>query len=404
MKKNNALKVVLLLSWVTYVTAYLCRVNLSTVLDKLSVGLNVSMEFLGIASSVYFVTYAVGQLLNGIIGDRVNPHRFIILALICTGTINVVLGVQTNAALFPILWGLNGFCQSMFWSTLLRLLSCYAQEHQRKTVSTLMSISSVTGYLFSWVVLSWLFEPYGHTPYFAVPGCIALALIPLWVLLARKVPFSPTEGGRRPTPPLRIVAEEFLHDRLYFVCLLCMVVGAIQEGAVFWLPLVFTDVLQLGEGSLLLLAMIPFAKLAGVFLARAILARLQENVRRAILITLSMSCTLSVILLVTCRYTSFLTVVLIACLIATINASNWYMISYLPLHFASRNIVATLGGAFDFSTYMGAAVMSGPLGDALLTYGWVTLPIVWLVLTVISLVLAMGGAGTCLARRGARRE
>jgi sugar phosphate permease len=183
-----------------------------------------------------------------------------------------------------------------------------------------------------------------------------------------------------------------------------MVVGAIQEGAVFWLPLVFTDVLQLGEGSLLLLAMIPFAKLAGVFLARAILARLQENVRRAILITLSMSCALSVILLVTCRHTSFLTVVLIACLIATINASNWYMISYLPLHFASRNIVATLGGAFDFSTYMGAAVMSGPLGDALLTYGWVTLPIVWLVLTVVSLALALGGAGTCLARRGARRE
>ena len=57
MKKSNALKVVLSLSWVTYVTAYLCRVNLSTVLDKLSVGLNVSMEFLGIASSVYFVTY-----------------------------------------------------------------------------------------------------------------------------------------------------------------------------------------------------------------------------------------------------------------------------------------------------------------------------------------------------------
>ena len=404
MKKNHVLKVVLLLSWVTYVTAYLCRVNLSTVLDKLSAGLNVSMEFLGVASSVYFVTYAVGQLLNGIVGDRVNPHRFIVLALICTGTINVVLGVQTNAALFPVLWGLNGFCQSMFWSTLLRLLSCYAEEHQRKTVSTLMSISSVAGYLFSWVVLSWIFEPYSHTPYFAVPGVIALALIPLWIFLSKKVPFSPTEGGRRPTPPLRVVAGEFLHDRLYFICLLCMVVGAIQEGAVFWLPLVFTDVLKLGEGSLLLLALIPFAKLAGVFLARAILARLKENVRRSILITLSMSCTLSVILLVTCRHTSFLTVVLIACLIATINASNWYMISYLPLHFASRNIVATLGGAFDFSTYMGAAVMSGPLGDALLTYGWVTLPIVWLVLTVISLALARGGAGTCLARRGARRE
>ena len=403
MKKNKVLKVVLMLSWVTYVTAYLCRVNLSTVLDKLSTGLNVRMEFLGIASSVYFVIYAIGQLLNGIIGDRVNPHRFIILALICTGTINVVLGVQTNAALFPILWGLNGFCQSMFWSTLLRLLSCYAEEHQRKTVSTLMSISSVTGYLFSWVVLSWIFEPYSHLPYFVVPGALALALIPLWFLLSRKLPFRTESFDRKPTPPLPVAAGEFLHDRLYFICLLCMVVGAIQEGAVFWLPLVFTDVLRLGEGSLLLLALIPFAKLAGVFLARAVLARLHDQVRKAILVTLSISCLLSAVLLVTCRHTSLFTVVLIACLIAAVNASNWYMISYLPLYFSSRNMVATLGGAFDFSTYMGAAVMSGPLGDALLTYGWVTLPIMWLALTVLALLLAIGGAGTCLARRGARR-
>ena len=403
MKHNKPLKIVLLLSWVTYVTAYLCRVNLSTVLDKLAAGLNVSMEFLGIASSVYFVTYAVGQLINGFLGDRVNPHRFIMLALVCTGTINAVLGIQTNAALFPVLWGLNGFCQSMFWSTLLRLLSCYAEEHQRKTVSTLMSISSVTGYLFSWVVLSWLFEPYSHLPYFVVPGALALALIPLWFLLSRKMPFRPENFDRKPTPPLRVAAGEFLHDRLYFICLLCMVVGAIQEGAVFWLPLVFTDVLQLGEGSLLLLALIPFAKLAGVFLARAVLARLQDQVRKAILVTLSISCLLSIVLLVTCRHTSLFTVLLIACLIAAVNASNWYMISYLPLYFSSRNMVATLGGAFDFSTYMGAAVMSGPLGDALLTYGWVTLPIVWLALTVLALLLAIGGAGTCLARRGARR-
>ena len=94
MKQKSSLKVVLLLSWATYVVAYLCRVNLSTVLDKLATGLHVSVEYLGTASSVYFVTYAVGQLLNGILGDRVNPHRFLILALTMTGMINVVLGVR----------------------------------------------------------------------------------------------------------------------------------------------------------------------------------------------------------------------------------------------------------------------------------------------------------------------
>ena len=403
MKQKNSLKIVLLLSWATYVAAYLCRVNLSTVLDKLAVGLNVSVEYLGTASSVYFVTYAVGQLLNGILGDRVNPHRFLILALAMTGIINVVLGIQTSGALFLVLWGLNGFCQSMFWSTLLRLLSCYAEEHQRKNVSTIMSTSSVTGYLLSWVVLSWLFESRSHTLYFVVPGVIALVLIPLRYILSRKLPFTAAADDCKPTPPLPVVAGEFVHDRLYFVCLLCMVVGAIQEGAVFWLPMVFTDVLELGKGSLLYLALVPFAKLAGVFLARAVLSRLGDRLRKAMLVTLSLSCLLSVILVATCRHTSVLTVLLIACLIAAINASNWYIICYLPLYFSSRNIVATLVGAFDFSTYIGAAIMSGQLGEVLLTYGWVALPLVWLALTVAALLLAIGGAGTCLARRGDRR-
>lgn len=402
MKQKSSLKVVLLLSWATYVVAYLCRVNLSTVLDKLATGLHVSVEYLGTASSVYFVTYAVGQLLNGILGDRVNPHRFLILALTMTGMINVVLGVQTSGALFLVLWGLNGFCQSMFWSTLLRLLSFYAEERQRKNVSTIMSTCSVTGYLLSWVVLSWFFEPHSHMPYFVVPGIIALILIPLWYVLSRKLPFTAADD-RKPTPPLSVVAGEFLHDRLFFVCLLCMVVGAIQEGAVFWLPMIFTSVLELGKGSLLYLALVPFAKLAGVFLARAVLSRLGDNVRKAMLTTLSLSFLLSVVLVATCRHTSVLTVLLIACLIAVINASNWYMISYLPLYFSARNIVATLVGAFDFSTYIGAAIMSGLLGEALLEYGWVSLPVSWLALAVVALVLAIGGTGSCLARRGDRR-
>ena len=70
-REKSALMPILIMAWVTYTAAYLCRVNISTALDKLSVGMNVSLEYLGYASSVYFVTYAVGQLVNGIIGDRV---------------------------------------------------------------------------------------------------------------------------------------------------------------------------------------------------------------------------------------------------------------------------------------------------------------------------------------------
>ena len=52
MKEKRTLGIVLFLCWLTYMVAYLCRVNLSTVLDKLAVGLDVSVEYLGIASSI----------------------------------------------------------------------------------------------------------------------------------------------------------------------------------------------------------------------------------------------------------------------------------------------------------------------------------------------------------------
>lgn len=403
--REKRLMLVLLLSWTTYMTAYLCRVNLSTVLDKLAEGLGVSVEYLGLASSLYFVVYAVGQLLNGAVGDRVNPCRFITLALACTGGINLILSMQDSGGWFIVLWGLNGFCQSMFWSTLLRLLARHAREDQRKNVSTAMAISSVAGYLVSWVGLSWLFRQQSFRPYFLVPALAALALIPAWLLLSRRLPAG--DGGRddrSPTPPLPQIAREFLQDRLFFICLLCLLVGAIQEGAIFWLPMIFTNVLDLGKNSLLFLVLVPAARLAGVFLARGLLSRLKENVRRAMILTLSMTCTAALCLVLTAERTSLLTVLLIAALIAVVNASNWYMISYLPLYFSGRNIVSTLVGTFDFSTYMGASLMTGLLGGLLTRVGWAALPALWLALSLFSLLLAFTGAGACLARRGARRE
>lgn len=402
MEQKRKLAAVLAMAWSTYVVAYLCRANLSTVLDKLADGLGVSVEYVGAASSIFFVTYAVGQLLNGFLGDRLHPHKFVMLALVMTGGINMALAFQKSAPLFLVLWGLNGFCQSIFWGTLLRLLSCYATEGQRKNVSLAMSASTVVGYLSSWVILSWLFRPYTSMPYFLVPGILAFALIPLWCLLAKKLPFFET-GGRNEAPPLRVVLRDFKQDRLFYLCLLSMLVGAIQEGAAFWLPMIFTSVLDLGENSLLLLALIPFAKLFGVSLARTVLARTGDDVRKAALMAGTASCLVTVVLLLTSSHTSFLTVLLIACMVAVTAAVCWFVVSYLPLCFAARNMVSTIVGVLDFSSYVGAAIMSGTLGGLLLRYGWPVLPLIWLILSGASLLLILGGAGACLKRKGEPR-
>ena len=98
--QKRKLLTVLALAWVTYTVSYMCRVNISTALDKLAFGMDVSLDYLGMASSVYFITYAFGQLLNGFWGDHVDPHRFLI------------------PACFPVPSTPRWACRAMVWCSL----------------------------------------------------------------------------------------------------------------------------------------------------------------------------------------------------------------------------------------------------------------------------------------------
>lgn len=379
-------------------TTYLCRLNLSTVLDKLAGELGVGTEMLGTAGSLYFAACAVGGLINGYLGDRVNPHRFLMLALAMTGGVNLALSVCPSLPLLLALWAVNGFSQSMFWGTLLRLLSGYTPVGERKLVSTVMSTCSVAGYLLSWVVLGTLFQRRTSRPYFLVPSVIALALIPVWCITSKRIPAASPVEKRPPAPPLRQLIHEIFRDRLFFICFLCLLIGAIQEGAVFWLPGIAENILNLGGNSILLLTLVPFAKLAGIFLARGLLSAFGDRIRRCMSVLLAASGALSLILLFAGGHTSFFTVLLIAVLIMVINGCNWYTISYLPLFFTGRSIVATLACLFDFSTYLGASFTSGLLGFLLEQYGWMSLPTLWLGLSSLGLGLVLTGVGTTLVR------
>lgn len=255
----------------------------------------------------------------------------------------------------------------------------------------------------SWIVLGYTFKPFGFSPYFFVPGVLALCLFPVWLVLSGKLEFSKAVAERAKTPPLPVVAKEFVQDRLYFVCFLGMIVGAIREGAVFWMPTIFASVLNLGSDSMIYLMLMPIAMLAGVFFAQWVLGVFKDNVRSAMLATVCSSVVIAMLLFVTSSHTSVLTVLLIALLIATVNASNWFNISYYPLCFSDRNIVSTLIGTFDFSSYIGASIMSGTVGVLLNRFGWKALTVVWLGLTSIALILALTGAGKCFLLKGKPR-
>jgi len=68
---------------------------------------------IGYIGSALFFTYAGGKLINGMIADRVNVRYLMSIGLIVSSLINISLGFTEGFLAFAILWGLNGWFQSM---------------------------------------------------------------------------------------------------------------------------------------------------------------------------------------------------------------------------------------------------------------------------------------------------
>jgi len=56
--------------WFSYAIAYFCRVNLTVAMPYLMAAYGWDKLTLGIIAGGFFWAYAIGQLINGIIGDK----------------------------------------------------------------------------------------------------------------------------------------------------------------------------------------------------------------------------------------------------------------------------------------------------------------------------------------------
>jgi OPA family sugar phosphate sensor protein UhpC-like MFS transporter len=92
---------------------YVCRLTLSVVKKPMIDGGILNADQMGKIGSALFLAYAFGKLINGFLGDRSNIRRFVSTGLLGSAVIVVLFGFTRTFWVFLILWGLNGWFQSM---------------------------------------------------------------------------------------------------------------------------------------------------------------------------------------------------------------------------------------------------------------------------------------------------
>ncbi|MBO7365416.1 MAG: MFS transporter [Bacteroidales bacterium] len=162
---------------VAYSLFYVCRMTLSIVKQPLIDGGIFNTGQLGLIGSALLFVYAVGKFINGFIADYCNIRRFMAIGLFISALVNLIIGVLGFATdwirispavmflTFAVLWGINGWMQSMGSPPGVISLSRWFPLKERGTWYSIFSATPYLGKSLSFwligIVVGWFGWQYG---------------------------------------------------------------------------------------------------------------------------------------------------------------------------------------------------------------------------------------------------
>ena len=178
---------------IAYSLYYVCRMSINVVKQPLIDDGILSAGELGLVGSALLFVYAIGKFMNGFIADYCNVRRFMATGLFISAVINLLMGalgfvkgMLPTAVIFicfAVLWGINGWMQSMGSAPGVISLSRWFPQAKRGSYYSLFSSSPYIGEFISYnilaVVVGWLGWQSGFIMA-ALAGLIGTAIILLF--------------------------------------------------------------------------------------------------------------------------------------------------------------------------------------------------------------------------------
>jgi sugar phosphate permease len=81
---------IVVVGWVTYASYYFGRVNFSAAIPEMKTDLLLSSQQVGLLGTGFFLTYAIGQMFSGYLGDRISPRRLVFAGMLLSGLMNLL--------------------------------------------------------------------------------------------------------------------------------------------------------------------------------------------------------------------------------------------------------------------------------------------------------------------------
>jgi OPA family sugar phosphate sensor protein UhpC-like MFS transporter len=157
-----------------YGLIYMCRLALGVVKQPLIDAGIFTPSDLGLIGSALFYTYAFGKLTNGFLADHANMKRFLAIGFLLTALCNIAMGFTTTVWLAALIWGLNGWFQSVGAPGGVVAMTAWYSNRERGRTYGIWSTAHSIGEGLTFLVIGAVVAAFGWRYGYWLPGAIGL--------------------------------------------------------------------------------------------------------------------------------------------------------------------------------------------------------------------------------------
>ena len=375
--------------FLSYLAVYVARNTLSAVSPQMIAGGAFTKEYVGTLSSLFFITYAIGQLINGAIGDKIKAKYMMSTGLLLAGV---------GSALFPLLanyqlavygaYGLTGFALSMIYGPMTKVVSENTELVYATRCSLGYTFASFFGSPFAGILAAlfvWQGVFFTSSAILVVMGLVCFLV---FTLFERK---KIIEYGKYEKPKNQGTAggiKVLIRHQIIKFTLISILTGVVRTTVVFWLPTYISEYLEFSpDNAALIFTVATFIISLTTFVAIFVYERLHRNMDLVILLAFSTSavCFMVVYLF---KQPILNVIFMVLAIMASNSAATMLWSRYCP-SLRDTGMVSGATGFLDFVSYMAAAASSTLFANAVSVIGWGNLILVWFGLMILGVVVAL---------------
>ena len=237
-----------IVTWLSYATYYFGRKNLSV--TKAAIGRELGGHVLYGVETAYLAAYAVGQYVNGSLGDRVGARRLVGFGMLVAAAASFCFGLWSVGALFLVTGVVNGLAQATGWPGNVKAMEEWTTPETRGRVMGFWATCYQFGGIAATACAAWLLNHYGWRAAYFGPAAV-LAIVGGAVLLfvrpgpraiekasAQALDPAAVEDAKRDRRAVALSATVWWYGASYFF------IKLIRYCLLFWLPYYLETVLK----------------------------------------------------------------------------------------------------------------------------------------------------------------